>query len=126
MGNGDLHRRRILVVEDEALLAMGICDEIEDHNGIVLGPVTTLEQGLNALRELKPDACIVNINLGPNKVYELADLLIEQHVPFVFASSERRADIPDRFNGVPLHSKPIEMVKAAATLMQNDVSQAVE
>lgn len=126
MGNVDLHRRRILLVEDEVLLAMGICDEIEDHNGVVLGPVTTLEQGLNALRDLKPDACIVNINLGPDKVYELADLLIEQHIPFVFASSENRADIPDRFDGVPLHSKPIEMVEAAATLMQNGVSQAVE
>lgn len=125
MGDVDLNRRRILVVEDEILLAMGICDEIEDHNGVVLGPVTTLEQGLMALRDMQPAACILNIRLGPNMVYELADRLLEQRIPFVFASSEKRADIPDRFNGVPLHAKPIEMVKAAATLMQTGVSQAV-
>jgi two-component SAPR family response regulator len=117
MGSVDLGRRRILVVEDEYRLAADIVDQIEDHNGIVLGPVETLEQGLAALREEKPDACIVNINLGPDKVYELADLLIEQDVPFVFASSEARADIPDPFNGVPLHAKPLDMIKAAVGLM---------
>ena len=115
----DLDRRRILVVEDEAILAMDIVAEIEDHNGVVLGPVMTLEQGILALRDEKPDACIVNINLGPDKVYELADLLIGENVPFVFASSESRAAIPDRFNGVPLHSKPIRMIEAAAALMRN-------
>ena len=117
MGNLDLGRRRILVVEDEYLLAADIVDQIDDHNGVVLGPVETLEQGLNALRDERPDACIVNINLGPDKVYELADRLIDQDVPFVFASSEIRASIPDRFNGVPLHSKPLDMVKAAGHLL---------
>jgi len=67
-------------VENEAILAMDIVAEIEDHNGVVLGPVMTLEQGILALRDEKPDACIVNINLGPEKVYELADLLIDQDV----------------------------------------------
>lgn len=38
MSNVDLGRRRILVVEDEFLLAADIVDQIEDHNGIVIGP----------------------------------------------------------------------------------------
>lgn len=114
----DLCRRRILVVEDEYLLAADIVDQIEDHNGIVLGPVETLEAGFAALRDQKPDACIVNVHLGPDLVYELADKLLEQDVPFVFASSETRAAIPDRFAQVPLHSKPLRMVEAAASLMR--------
>lgn len=113
----DLNQRRILVVEDEALLAMGIVDEIEDHNGVVLGPVATLAKGLEALQVLHPDACILNINLGPNLGYELADRLIEHHIPFIFASSVSRANIPDRFRDVPLYGKPIEMIRAAADLM---------
>lgn len=116
----DLARRRILVVEDEAILAMDIAAEIEDHNGVVLGPVATLEAGMTAFQALGPDACIVNINLGPNKVYELADLLMDQQVPFVFASSEARASIPDRFHRVPLHTKPLKMVEAAAALVRNE------
>lgn len=113
----DLNRRRILVVEDEPLLAMGIVDEIADHNGIPIGPVATLAQGIAALRDLAPDACILNIHLGQNLSYELADRLVECGIPFIFASSERRADIPDRFRNVPLHAKPIDMVKAAAGLV---------
>ncbi|HEY8576951.1 MAG TPA: response regulator [Devosia sp.] len=115
----DLAGRRILVVEDEAILAMDIAAEIEDHNGVVLGPVTTLDEGIAALQQQNPDACIVNINLGPNKVYDLADLLIDRDVPFVFASSEPRAAIPERFKEVPLHTKPMKMVEAAAALMRN-------
>lgn len=114
----DLAGRRILVVEDELILAMGIVAEIEDHNGVALGPVATLDGGIAALQEQKPDACIVNINLGPEKVYDLADLLIDEDVPFVFASSEPRAAIPSRFSDVPLHTKPIDMVKAAVGLMR--------
>ncbi|MBW4656819.1 MAG: hypothetical protein KME20_27790 [Kaiparowitsia implicata GSE-PSE-MK54-09C] len=126
MGDIDLGRRRILVVEDEYILAADIVDQIEDHNGMALGPVETLEQGLIALEEQKPDACIVNINLGREKVYELADRLLERDIPFVFASSEARANIPDRFNGVPLHAKPLDMIKAAAALMRTGVTQAGE
>jgi two-component SAPR family response regulator len=111
----DLGQRRILIVEDEYLLAMHIANEVESHNGVVLGPVTTLEQGLLAFRDQKPDACIVNINLGPDKVYELADEMVREGVPFVFASSEMRTAIP-RFRDIPLHTKPINMVEAAAAL----------
>ena len=126
MATLDLAGRRILVVEDEAILAMGIVDEIEDHGGVVLGPFATLAAGINALIEQRPDACIANINLGPNKVYELADLLIDQHVPFVFASSEPRAAIPDRFHAVPLHTKPLRLVEAAAALMLDEAPLAGE
>lgn len=116
----DLAGRRILVVEDEVILAMEIVAEIEDNNGVVLGPVATLDAGIAALQEQKPDACIVN----REKVYDLADRLIDEDVPFVFASSEPRAAIPDRFNDIPLHTKPINMVEAPAALMRIGVQPA--
>lgn len=113
----DLNRLRILVVEDEYILAMTIVDEIEDHNGVPLGPMKTLRQGMDALDELQPDACILNIRLGRDTVYDLADRLLERDIPFIFASGESRATIPDRFSHIPLHLKPIDMVKAAAGLL---------
>lgn len=113
----DLGRRRVLVVEDEPLLAFDILDQIEQHNGIVIGPVGSLQRGLKALDDENPDACIVNIQLGRDLVYELADKLVAAGIPFIFASSLRREDIPERFKDVPLHSKPIDMIKAAAGLI---------
>lgn len=120
----DLNRLRVLVVEDEYILAMTIVDEIEDHNGVVLGPITTLRQGLDALDDLEPDACILNIRLGPNMVYELADRLLERDIPFIFASGESRDSIPERFSNIPLHMKPIDMVKAAAGLLRSSGATA--
>lgn len=117
MPDADLGRRRILVVEDDFILAMGIIDEIEDHNGIVQKHVMTLEKGMSELARQRPDACILNIRLGTEMVYPLADRLLELGVPFIFASSEAREHIPDRFAAVPLHSKPIDMIIAAAGLM---------
>lgn len=126
METPDLERRRILVVEDEPMLALDIVLQIEEHNGIVIGPVTSLDHGMKALEDEQPDACILNIRLGADLSYALADELLVQRVPFIFASSEQRADIPDRFDGVPLHAKPIEMVNAAAGLIKHGAMQARE
>jgi len=124
MPSVDLNRRRILVVEDDAILAMSIMDEIEDHNGVVQELASTLQQGFKALERERPDACILNIRLGREMVYELADRLLALGIPFIFASSEAREHIPDRFDAVPLHSKPIDMIKAAAGLMGQVSSQS--
>ena len=120
----DLARRRILVVEDDYFLAADIVAQIEHNNGIPVGPAMTLEKGLDVLRTEKPDACILDIRLGPELAYELADKLLADGIPFVFASGELRASIPGRFAKVPLHTKPIEMIWAAATLMGTEGSQS--
>lgn len=124
METTDLARRRILVVEDEAMLALDIIDQVEQHNGVVIGPVASLQAGLRALDEHKPDACILNIRLGPDMVYALADRLLDAKIPFIFASGEQRADIPSRFIGVPLHGKPVDMVKAAVGLINHGDTRA--
>lgn len=97
-------------------MATDIIDEIEDHNGVVQQHATTLEQGFAAIEEQLPDACILDIRLGKEMVYPLADRLLEMGIPFIFASSEARENIPHRFASVPLHAKPIEMIKAALDL----------
>lgn len=113
----DLSRRRILVVEDEPVLSMDICDQINDHGGVVVGPAVSLQEGAELFRSEKPDACILNIRLGGDLVYGLADEILTEGVPFIFASSEPRSSIPNRFQHVPLHPKPIDMVKAASGLL---------
>ena len=70
-----------------------------------------------ALDRERPDACILNIHLGRSMVYDLADRLMNEGIPFIFASSEPRSSIPDRFSGIPLHSKPSDMIVAAGGLM---------
>jgi DNA-binding response OmpR family regulator len=117
MPNPDLAGRRVLVVEDDFLLGADIAEEIMSHNGIVVGPAMTLDAGAEMLRAEQPDACILNIRVGQEMIYGLADEVRLANIPFVFASGERRDSIPDRFSDIPLHPKPINMVKVAATLI---------
>lgn len=109
--------RRVLVIEDEPILRMDICEEIEACGGAVVGPACTLAAGHALLQtEPKPDGGILNIRIGRELVYPLADELIAAGVPIIFASSESTASIPDAYALVPLLSKPINMMAVAEQL----------
>lgn len=117
MKKPDLTGRRILVVEDEYILSADICAQIEECGGVVVGPTPTLAGG-HALLEQgpPPDGGILNIRIGNAMVYPLADDLMAANVPIIFASSESRTSIPDRYAAVPLLGKPVNMMIMAAKL----------
>src|SRR3712207_5255758 len=79
--------RRVLVVEDEYLLAEDLRDELEGEGAIVLGPVPSVAEALELLRSgPKPYMAIVDINLQGEMVWPVADRLREMGVPFIFAT----------------------------------------
>lgn len=117
MTEPDLAKRRILVVEDEFILAADICEQIEAHGGVVVGPAFTLARGQALFQtEPKPDGAILNIRIGDSMVYPLADDLIAAGVPIIFASSENKASIPETYVNVPIIGKPIKMMIVAEKL----------
>lgn len=117
MSKPDLAGRRILVVEDEFLLSFDICQQIDDCGGVVVGPASTLDKGY-ALIDTKPlpDGGILNIRIGRDMVYPLADKLLAADVPIIFATSEDRSSIPQKYVSVPLLAKPINMMIVAEKL----------
>ncbi|WP_410218246.1 response regulator [Paracoccus sp. (in: a-proteobacteria)] len=117
MQKPDLAGRRILVVEDEFILAAHICAQIEACGGVVVGPAPTLASGEALLQKGPlPDGGILNIRIGDVMVYPLADDLLAAGVPIIFASSESKSCIPDRYASVPLLGKPIDMMLVAKQL----------
>jgi PAS domain S-box-containing protein len=101
------HRRRILVVEDSALIAMEIQEAVQELGFEVLGPVGRLAAALELARTEHLDGALLDINLDGVKVYPVADLLRERGVPIVFATGyDRRTVLPLRFNSVPTLAKP--------------------
>src|SRR4051812_18956507 len=82
--HGSPQRLRVLVVEDNLLIAETICDLLEDHGCAVLGPVPDLQQGLNLLEGERPDGALLDINLSGTLSFPLAAALEGQGVPFVF------------------------------------------
>jgi DNA-binding response OmpR family regulator len=86
MSGTEIAGRRILVVEDEMLIALMIEDCVQDCGGEIVGPAATLEKALKLAEEGNFDAAILDVTIRGGKVYPVAELLLERGVPFVFAS----------------------------------------
>jgi CheY-like chemotaxis protein len=99
---------RILVVEDEALVAMALCETLKELGYLVIGPFSRISEAIGALRTNDVDAAILDINLGGEMVYPLADVLAEARIPFVFVTGYGAEEIKHRYDRVPILQKPIE------------------
>ncbi|TZF89867.1 response regulator [Lysobacter lacus] len=101
---------KVLLVEDEYVLALGLTDALADLGAVVIGPVATVEDAL-ALVERMPeiDAAVLDVNLGREVVYPVADSLAARGIPFLFATANERADLPERFAHVPVCAKPFHV-----------------
>ena len=99
---------RIMIVEDEALVALSLAELVGELGFSVIGPFGRLREATAALKGGAVDAAILDVNLGGELVYPLADVLVENHVPFVFMTGYGAQSIDRRFADVPILQKPIE------------------
>jgi CheY-like chemotaxis protein len=107
MANSTLRDRRILVVEDEYLIAMNLQDGLENAGSVVLGPVPSVEKAIKKI-ESEPhiDAAVLDVNLGGALAYPVADLLVARKIPFVFTSGYEDNVLRSRYSGVKNCPKP--------------------
>jgi DNA-binding response OmpR family regulator len=83
--------RRILVVEDEYLIASEVKRWLLAAGSEVLGPVPSVDQALDLIEDDRPDAAVLDVNLGDgDTVYPVADKLSGLGVPFLFATGDVR------------------------------------
>lgn len=102
-------RPRLLVVEDEALVAMLIEDVLADAGFEVVGPFGQAAKALTSLADETVDAAILDVNLGGGeRSYSVAHELSERGVPYMFLTGYGRAGIDPRYAGVPVLQKPFE------------------
>lgn len=88
---------RVLVVEDEFLIAMDL-DGILRRGGFeVLGPVSTVDAALQRLQADRPDAAVLDVSLHGERITPVAEVLLAMNVPFVLTS----AYLPDDLAGEP-------------------------
>jgi len=100
--------RRVLVVEDEALVAMMIQEFLTEYGHAVVGPIGRASDALVAAKETDYDAAILDINLGDGMAYPVAEILAARGVPFVFVTGYEADTVDHRFSHVPVLQKPIE------------------
>ena len=74
----------------------------------MLGPFNRISEAMIALRNNRIDAAVLDVNLGGELIYPLADVLAADHVPFVFITGYGAEEIEPRYARVPVLQKPIE------------------
>jgi len=110
MSGRTLHNCRILVVEDEYYFAQELRAELNEVGAIVLGPTATLEDALEVIQlEDQIDGAILDLNLGGEAAYPIADLLVDRRVPIVFSTGYDQSEIPAHFAKVKRCEKPIDL-----------------
>lgn len=107
---------RILVVEDEYLLADALADGLTALGAQVVGPAGGLAEALALAAEAEIDGAVLDINLRGEMVFPLADALAVRGVPYVFATGYGRESIPVRHQGAPTLSKPVDVAALKALL----------
>jgi PAS domain S-box-containing protein len=98
----------ILVVEDEALVALAVNDALVDFGWSVIGPFSVVADARNVVLKTAISAAILDVNLNGDLVYPLAELLRERGIPFVFVTGYGVESIDPRFRDAHVLHKPIE------------------
>ena len=109
--------RRILVVEDEMMIAMLVEDMLSELGCSVVGPAHALDTALNlAQNEEGLDAALLDVNLGGQPVFAVADALREKGVPAIFSTGYGDAGLRDIDRGSPVLQKPFRAGDLARAL----------
>lgn len=107
---------RVLVVEDEPIVAMCLEDILETLGCVTIGPAARLAEGLALAQAGGLDAAILDINLGSERSTAIAALLRDLAVPFAFASGY--GAVPEGFESQALIEKPYRGHDIEAALAQ--------
>ena len=114
-------RRRVLVAEDEALIAMEVEAALRRAGWEVVGPVARAEEAARLAAGERPlDAAVLDVGLGDATVFAAADALAARGVPLVFLTGYGPGILPERLRGRPVLRKPFpaerlpEALEAAA------------
>ena len=107
--------RKILLVEDEELVALELSAELSRLGWAIVGPAATLAEA-QALLSKHFDAAVLDVNLRGHPIYPVAEQLEKLHVPFVFCTGYEMVDPEGRFSHVPVIRKPAHPAAVSAAL----------
>ncbi len=97
---------RVLIVEDETLVAMLIEEYLIEFGCAVAYSARRVAKGLQSLEDLEIDAAVLDVNVAGESVSPIAEMLDERNIPFIFASGYGARGVEPRWTGRPVLQKP--------------------
>ena len=111
-----LSGRRVLLVEDESMVAWLLEDMLVDLGCAVVGPAAGVNQALAMIDAEAIDAAVLDVNLNGQMSYPVADALAARGVPFVFSTGYNKVSLPNSYQIFPVLQKPFDRLKLGDTL----------
>ncbi len=115
----DLQGCRVLVVEDDALLALVYDEFLQDAGADVVGPAATVAEGGKLAEANGISVALLDVRLGDAEVWPVARILAGKGVPFVFCTGHfSSGSIPAEWSGRPVLTKPVRPTQVVAALVK--------
>jgi DNA-binding response OmpR family regulator len=109
MTSVELAGRRLLLVEDELMVAMALEDALAEAGLVIVGPVARVNRAVALAQEQAVDVALLDINLAGERVFPVADVLAAKGVPFLFLTGYSKSSLPPEYSSRPVLSKPCDM-----------------
>ena len=116
MSNVALTGCRVLVVEDEVLIGMVLEDILDMLGCVVAGTAATMDEARRLVDADGFDVAILDVNIGSDPIYPLADIIRARAVPIIFATGSLPDSLPERFRDCPVLEKPYVYAGVEAAL----------
>ena len=99
---------RVIVVEDETLVAILLEDMLADLGCEVLWTAHRVPRALDLVAQSAPDAAVLDVNIAGDEVYPVAEALAGRNIPFVFATGYGARGLKESWRGRPTVQKPFQ------------------
>jgi DNA-binding response OmpR family regulator len=112
---------RLLVIEDEFFVAAHIENILSDDGHEVIGPVGTLDEARALARSEELDGALLDVNLDDGRIDEVADILTDRHIPFIFVTASARDNLPAAYRKLVIVHKPfndLDLIREVRLLTQ--------
>jgi CheY-like chemotaxis protein len=100
---------RVMLVEDESLIAMLLEDMLEELGHIVVGPYGDLTKAIDAATIEAIDIAILDVNINGGDTFPIAVALASRDIAFIFATGYNRSSLPLQYREGPVLQKPFRL-----------------
>jgi CheY-like chemotaxis protein len=104
----ELSNRKVLVVEDEMMIAMLIEDMLDEFGCKLVGPATNVPRALELIGKEQVEVAVLDLNLDGKDTYAIADALRQKNVPFIFATGYGSTGMRPEYGDRPVLQKPFQ------------------
>ncbi len=113
-----LEGKRVLIVEDEMLVAMTLEDTLLDLGMTIVGTAMHLAPAIELARVCEIDVAVLDINLHGGRSYPVADIMLQRGIPFIFATGYGHAEGTGAYAGIPVLTKPYSPADLVGALIK--------